>query len=250
MSIPAHAIAPGNARWAAGGEPPPHPFASVLCGIDGTGPDVVVARQGALLTRPGGHLELASVAAQRASGSGLTLEQARRALRRAAEIAHDLGPVPVGRVLEAADESAALLAEAEGFEALVVGFHGTGRFSGIVRGSTASAAVHRAPSAVLIARDPSYVPIGPVLLADDGTEASDEAAKVCAGLAGRFGGRIEVITCEHPHRSLPELAEQLQAPLIVMGSRGLHGPRALASVSERVAHSAPCSVLVVRSSAG
>lgn len=34
--------------------------------------------------------------------------------------------------------------------------------------------------------------------------------------------------------------------LIVLGSRGLHGIRALGSVSERVAHRAPCSVLVVR----
>ena len=36
------------------------------------------------------------------------------------------------------------------------------------------------------------------------------------------------------------------ADLLVVGSRGLHGVRALGSVSERVAHRAPCSVLVVR----
>ena len=34
--------------------------------------------------------------------------------------------------------------------------------------------------------------------------------------------------------------------LLVVGSRGLHGVAALGSVSERVAHRAPCSVLVVR----
>jgi nucleotide-binding universal stress UspA family protein len=34
--------------------------------------------------------------------------------------------------------------------------------------------------------------------------------------------------------------------LIVVGSRGLHGPKALLSVSERVAHQAHCPVLVVR----
>jgi nucleotide-binding universal stress UspA family protein len=38
------------------------------------------------------------------------------------------------------------------------------------------------------------------------------------------------------------------ADLIVVGSRGLHGVRALGSVSERVAHWARCSVLVVRAS--
>jgi nucleotide-binding universal stress UspA family protein len=36
------------------------------------------------------------------------------------------------------------------------------------------------------------------------------------------------------------------ADLLVVGSRGLHGLRALGSVSERVAHQALCSVLVVR----
>jgi nucleotide-binding universal stress UspA family protein len=34
--------------------------------------------------------------------------------------------------------------------------------------------------------------------------------------------------------------------LVVVGSRGLHGVKALGSVSERVAHQANCSVLVVR----
>ena len=36
------------------------------------------------------------------------------------------------------------------------------------------------------------------------------------------------------------------ADLLVVGSRGLHGAKALGSVSERVAHQAACSVLVAR----
>ena len=36
------------------------------------------------------------------------------------------------------------------------------------------------------------------------------------------------------------------ADLVVVGSRGLHGMKSLGSVSERVAHKADCSVLVVR----
>jgi nucleotide-binding universal stress UspA family protein len=36
------------------------------------------------------------------------------------------------------------------------------------------------------------------------------------------------------------------ADLLVVGSRGLTGVRALGSISERVAHRAGCSVLVVR----
>jgi nucleotide-binding universal stress UspA family protein len=36
------------------------------------------------------------------------------------------------------------------------------------------------------------------------------------------------------------------ADLVIVGSRGLHGLKALGSVSERVAHEARCSVLVIR----
>jgi nucleotide-binding universal stress UspA family protein len=37
-----------------------------------------------------------------------------------------------------------------------------------------------------------------------------------------------------------------EADLVVVGSRGLRGIRALGSVSERIAHEARCSVMVVR----
>ena len=36
------------------------------------------------------------------------------------------------------------------------------------------------------------------------------------------------------------------ADLLVVGSRGLHGVKALVSVSERVDHEAPCPALIVR----
>ena len=36
------------------------------------------------------------------------------------------------------------------------------------------------------------------------------------------------------------------ADLLVLGSRGLHGLKSLGSVSERVAHQALCSTLIVR----
>ena len=42
------------------------------------------------------------------------------------------------------------------------------------------------------------------------------------------------------------LAAAADADLLVVGSRGLHGLRALGSVSERVAHQAHSSVLIVR----
>ena len=74
-------------------------------------------------------------------------------------------------------------------------------------------------------------------------------------MAARCGKGIEIEPLEglstgfitdpgHPVPVLTELSEE--ADLLVVGSRGLHGPRALGSVSERVAHRAASSVLVVR----
>jgi nucleotide-binding universal stress UspA family protein len=49
---------------------------------------------------------------------------------------------------------------------------------------------------------------------------------------------------EKPLQALIAAAER--ADLVVVGSRGLRGLRSIGSVSERVAHRASCSVLVVR----
>jgi nucleotide-binding universal stress UspA family protein len=51
----------------------------------------------------------------------------------------------------------------------------------------------------------------------------------------------------HLHHAITDAARDLNAALVITGSRGLTGLAALRSVSERVAHAAPCSVLVVRS---
>jgi nucleotide-binding universal stress UspA family protein len=61
---------------------------------------------------------------------------------------------------------------------------------------------------------------------------------------------------DHEYEDLPDKPVQAlvsaaaDADLVVVGSRGLHGLKALGSVSERVAHRAHCSTLVVRESHG
>jgi nucleotide-binding universal stress UspA family protein len=57
---------------------------------------------------------------------------------------------------------------------------------------------------------------------------------------------LEILTPGLPARKIPELAARERASLVVVGSRGLNGTRAISSISERVAHAAPCSVLIVR----
>jgi nucleotide-binding universal stress UspA family protein len=56
---------------------------------------------------------------------------------------------------------------------------------------------------------------------------------------------------EQPGRAIELLvAASDSADLVLVGSRGLHGLKALGSVSERVAHQVRSSVLVVRRAPG
>jgi nucleotide-binding universal stress UspA family protein len=137
---------------------------------------------------------------------------------------------------------------------------------------------HYAPCSVLIARDrPGAFP-GSIVHANDGSPESLDAACVAASLAVRYGstavtvcvgetqdrsvaeeavslmqssGLEPVLRIEQgsPHRRIVEVANDVGASLIVMGSRGRTGLAAIGSVSERVVHHAGCSVLVVRRAA-
>jgi nucleotide-binding universal stress UspA family protein len=76
------------------------------------------------------------------------------------------------------------------------------------------------------------------------TRTAVEAADLTTAL-----GREPTVVREsgEPSERILELAVGERVALVVLGSRGLTGVRALGSVSERVAHRAPCSVLVARS---
>lgn len=55
-----------------------------------------------------------------------------------------------------------------------------------------------------------------------------------------------VIEADRPADATLGVARERHSSLIIMGSRRVGGVRALGSVSERVAHSARCSVLIIR----
>lgn len=262
-------------------------FASIVCGVDGSRPGFEAARQAAILTDDAAALMYVAVSWEQGTGGSavatLTHAHAHHCLERVRDQARDLGVEPA-LLDEHADDAARRLMElAAGQDLLVVGTIGHSRTAGIVVGSAATAAVHRSPVPVLVARHPPDDIEFPkrILVASDGTPMSDAAVELTGRLAARHGASVAIAAAhdgevpfrhglaEHaariqaatgteptvlaepgpPHRGVAAAARDFGASLVVTGSRGLSGASALRSVSERIVHTAPCSVLVIRPSA-
>jgi nucleotide-binding universal stress UspA family protein len=83
----------------------------------------------------------------------------------------------------------------------------------------------------------------------------NESAVICSRAAGQ--AEKAKVKCEthvipgDPSTVLIDLAEQINADLIVIGNRGMTGVRRmLGSVPNKVSHHAPCSLLIVDTAAG
>ena len=254
---------------------PRSPFERVLVGVDGSKLSFAACRQAALLAEPGTTIEAATVslwppAAATALGVddvAMQLDRSTRAVLTAAE--HILGPRAEIRRLHGLTVDA-LLEEAKRMEAtlLAIGAPERSRLEEIVLGGVAGELLHRAACGVMLARpvpDEASFPAD-IVVGIDGSEKGERAHEIAQLIATRrhsalhslvaLGGKgIDRHAIEKRH---PEVEASTAAPvealveaaaaadLLVVGSRGLHGLRALGSVSERVAHEAPCSVLVVR----
>jgi nucleotide-binding universal stress UspA family protein len=150
---------------------------------------------------------------------------------------------------------------------VVVGTDGHGRAAGLITGSTSTILLHEAPCPVLLVRPggPPHLFPRSITVGVDGSRHSAAAAEVAHELGGRLGVPVRAVVASGGAPvdldGLLDLdgIEWLDAPpvealtgacgpadLLVLGSRGLRGLAAVGSVSERVAHRAPCSVLVVR----
>jgi nucleotide-binding universal stress UspA family protein len=262
----------------------PISFDTVVCGLDTSPESKEGARQAATLAAEGAQLWGVSVwdagLAMRAGVHAARVmadlrDDSISALREAEEAIPDIrttlikGPEVAGLLGAVADLEADLLA---------VGSRGNSRAAGVVFGSVATAMAHHVPCSVLIARPPAREPFpSPILHASDGSPGSLDAAYAAGEIASRrdaqvislhvaedpgrgqavaegaasairAGGRAPEVEVRagSPHREIVARASELEAGLAVVGSRGQTGVKALGSVSERVAHRSPCSVLIVR----
>ena len=255
-------------------------FDRVLCGVDGTPAGDAAAAIAARIVSPTGTLELVSVAeTQLAVHAGWAAPGVLDAIEHAAQDSLEQSRSAVEPTHHAEAElleghpADVLLAEIKRRAAslAVVGMRAHSRAVGIALGSVATFLLHEAPCSMLVVRegvDPESWP-GSIAVGVDGSPEAAAALDVAHQLARRFGAELRAIAAtrepradldtarrlapeleEVPGGAVDELAHAGEhADLVVVGSRGLTGIRALGSVSERVAHEASCPVLVVRGAA-
>lgn len=260
-------------------------FASILCGVDGSRPSFEAARQAGILAGDSANLSYVAISYQQGYGPNavatLNNAHAEAALRRVREDSRHLPVKPSFVQVADAHATRRLIDLATDHDLLVVGIHLRTRAEGILVGETAATVVHRSPIPVLAARRPPADSEFPqdILLAIDGSPAASHAAtEAAARIAHQHGSRVAIIadpardekhrhelaedaamilaaTGTEPvildahgalHRAVAAAATELGSSLIICGSRGRHGLPALRSTSERIAHAAPCSVLIVK----
>jgi nucleotide-binding universal stress UspA family protein len=257
-----------------------------VCGIDGSPESLGAARQAASIAGAGGSLLLLGVTMPDVAGSVLsalpggtaTAEHTDRLSSQAAVDRAREGLAAAGTVVVKTriGPPAALLeteAAQRGADAIAVGSHGNGRAAGILLGSVATRLVHTAPCSVLVTRGPVDGPVDgfprSVAVGVDASPFSLLALETGRLLAERLGVSLRPLHVSDGTRLMQALPAQLDdlevirqhvssadglcsrvtaADLLLVGSRGAHGLRALGSVSEAVAHRSPASVLVIRPS--
>jgi len=260
-------------------------FDRIACGVDGSEASIDSVRQVARLAPEGAEVTLFGVANESAAVSigwpdfpvshaakvsretiEAGIERARAELPAHVTVQSGIvtGPPAPLSVVEPKVRNATVVA---------IGSHGHRRMSGIMIGSVATALIHSAPCSVLVCR-PARSDGFPrsIVVGLDGSAQSRLAAGHAAAIAARTGAELRGLVAmggaavdytevrsividngdfllTDDERDPVDAFAAVEADLLVLGSRGLRGVRALGSVSERAAHRAGCSVLVIRPAA-
>lgn len=259
-------------------------FTNILCAVDGTHASAAAVRMAAGLAGPDGHLTLLAVTAAVGYGLNATAaispSRARHVLDRAKLIADDAGVRSTTVVDPGGPPVEVILERASNHDLLAIGAPATSWLGGMLVGGVAAAALGQFTIPMLVVRRSFTGSMHGrrILVTSDGQEGSDQIVE----LAGKLGlsldanvtllhalGRESKVSprriqaqaralelmldgeCEtfvEPGKAadvILDSAKNINAAIVVMGSRRLGGLRALGSVSRRVVHDASCSVLLL-----
>ena len=262
----------------------PAVFTDILCAVDGSPGGYAAVEQAAALTGPDGHMTLLAVTSFRSAGAArspaIAPVRMKEILDRAVQITEDACVSTSVEVDPAAPPAEVILEWAAEHDLLAMGAPTTPWPAGLFGGGPTAAAVGSLVTPLLAARSfPSAdASRGPILVASDGLEGSDQLVEFAARLARSRGASVQLVHAGG-HRSrkrrdriaeqtralerafgdssnamiesgsartvIADTARALDAHLVVMSSRRLHGPIAIGSVSRHVVHKAGCSVLLV-----
>jgi nucleotide-binding universal stress UspA family protein len=249
-------------------------FDRLVCAVDGSPESAAAVEQVRALVSPLGSAEIVTVAeapvgtlAPYGMGAGVIAERDRA--ERSLEAARALWPGVATRLLDGPIVPR-LLEEltARNATLVAIGAGGHARASGILLGSVSTGLLHKAPCSVLVARPAPGGGLRSVVVGTDGSAGARLAIAAARDVARRLEAPLELVAAlggdpvdegaveeegdvrrdeRRPVEALLDAARS--SDLLVVGSRGLRGIRALGSVGERVAHRASCSVLVVKHAA-
>ena len=257
-------------------------FGQIVCAVNKSSGGDDALHQAIQLVGSLDTLTFVAVADARGEGSTglgkLNEEDAVMAVEAARAAAHADGIEATAVIARAQDVSHAIMQAARDAGLLVVGAHDRLPVAGTLLGSTTSRAMHSALMPVLVARArpvlgfPGIVVVGTRGIEDrhaalaGATIADRHGTRVVLAHAGRSDPGLRRALAEQaadvlgitghdpvvvsvggpPVDRLPAMAGSVGAGLVVLGSHGRRGPAPLAGLSERVAHRASCSVLVLR----
>ena len=254
---------------------PTHVFERVLVDVDSSEASAETARQAAVLAEHYGSVKLLAAYPLALGVMGAELADDLDGVRAESERAMAAARAAISHLVAPETEIVrgfawrGLIEESERISATLVAVagHGLSRTYGIVSGATTTEILHKAPCSVLVARSAGESFPRRVVVGLDGSAESARAFTAARRIADRFGSELRSVVAGHgkaidlaevdrisgdAHEELPGhpvdalVSAAAEADLLVLGSRGLHGLKALGSVSEQVAHRAGCSTLIVR----
>ena len=259
-------------------------FTDILCAVNGARTSTEAVKLATALAGPDGHLTLLAVTAQAGSGAftsaAISPSRAKRILSVAKQITEKAGVRSTTVVDPGGPPVDVILERARDHDLLVMGAPAISWLGGMIIGGVATVALRQFTTPMLVVRRSSTgsLPGGQILVASDGEEGSDQLVELAGRLGQSHDARVTLVNalgaesemnprviqaqarrlkhalptagepCIEPGKAwdvIIDAAKSTHAALVIIGSRRLRGLRAFGSVSRRVAHDAPCSVLVV-----